>query len=384
MHTSTAAIVLAGTLTALTAAPIAAGPASPAVTQNAASLTGTYRLDSAQSDDPDRVAQQVTDRLNQADRARLERQVANRLTPPEELALETSGRQVTLASSTGPQTTIEATGETHVERNANGRDVTTRATLSRDQLEIRRTGGGGTDFTVTFEPLGRGESLLVTRELYNDIVQHPITVKSVYRRTSDAANWNIYEGRPTRAAARASSSPRSTVRTTVPEGTRLVATLNEPLDVPNARDGQPVSLTVQDTTAGRFDGAVISGYVNGDPSRSGDQTGLSLDFDTIRLRGGQTADFAGTIDRIRDPQGRDVPFDTPAAAGPSQNDEMLRRGAVGAALGAIIGAVAGGGKGAAIGAAVGAGGGAGTVLIGNRDQMNLPRGTEFTIQSRTP
>jgi hypothetical protein len=49
--------------------------------------------------------------------------------------------------------------------------------------------------------------------------------------------------------------------------------------------------------------------------------------------------------------------------------------------GAVIGAIAGGGKGAAIGAAVGAGAGAGSVFIQGRDDLELVRGTQFTIRA---
>ena len=54
---------------------------------------------------------------------------------------------------------------------------------------------------------------------------------------------------------------------------------------------------------------------------------------------------------------------------------------IGTAVGAIIGAIAGGGKGAAIGAVIGAGGGAGSVYVQGRDDLELARGTEVTIQA---
>ena len=62
----------------------------------------------------------------------------------------------------------------------------------------------------------------------------------------------------------------------------------------------------------------------------------------------------------------------------------VTRTGVGAAVGALIGAIAGGGKGATIGAAIGAGTGAGSVFIQGRDDLELTRGTEFTIRASLP
>jgi uncharacterized protein YcfJ len=106
---------------------------------------------------------------------------------------------------------------------------------------------------------------------------------------------------------------------------------------------------------------------------------MRVDFDTIRLRNGQTAQFDAVLNTVRTPGG--VTFRVDASGGaPNQNrnDSTVQQGAIGAALGAIIGAIAGGGKGAAIGAVVGGAGGA--ILAQDRDQyLDLPPGTQVTI-----
>ena len=91
--------------------------------------------------------------------------------------------------------------------------------------------------------------------------------------------------------------------------------------------------------------------------------------------------IAGVIESIRTPDGETIRVDSEGTVEEnSQTEKTVQRGAIGAALGAIIGAVTGGGKGAAIGAAIGAGTGAGSVFIQGRDDLELIRGTEFTIR----
>ena len=137
-----------------------------------------------------------------------------------------------------------------------------------------------------------------------------------------------------------------------------------------------------------YDGSVIEGYV-GRVERSGRVTGrseLAMNFERIRLRNGTTRPFDGYIESVRAPNGEDVRVDSEGIVSEddSQSTRTVTRTGVGAALGALIGAIAGGGKGAAIGAAVGAGTGAGSVFIQGRDNLDLVRGSEFTIRFTAP
>jgi hypothetical protein len=109
---------------------------------------------------------------------------------------------------------------------------------------------------------------------------------------------------------------------------------------------------------------------------------MAMNFERIRLRNGRTYEFAGVIDSVRTATGETIGVTTDGmVADGSQTEKTVQRGGIGAALGAIIGAISGGGQGAAIGAAIGAAGGAGTVVVQGRDQLDLARGTEFTITS---
>ena len=118
----------------------------------------------------------------------------SRLNPPEVLVLERAQNRVTIESSRAPQMSFDADGRPHTET-TNGRSITTRSTLYGDRLEVTANGTGGSDFAVTFEPLDNGQSLRVTRRLYNDSLRQPVVVESVYRRTSATPDWNVYETR---------------------------------------------------------------------------------------------------------------------------------------------------------------------------------------------
>jgi hypothetical protein len=317
-----------------------------------------------------------------------------RLEAPETLALERQGRQITMASTRGPQVSFAANGVTQTETNQNGRTVRVRASLVGDQLMVNTTGDRGTDYNVTFTPIDNGQRLRVTRSIYTDRLNRPVTVSSIYERSSDTAQLNLYDGRgrDNRGYDNQDNNDRYRGRRVrsgafyVPNGTTMVAVLNTNLDTHNTRDGDRFTMTVRSPR--QYEGAVLEGVVV-QPERSGRITGraeLSLDFDRIRLRDGQTYEFAGYLESIRTPGGEDVRVDNEGSVKDEDNQttRTVTRSGIGAALGAVIGAIAGGGKGAAIGAAVGAGAGAGSVFIQGREDLELPAGTEVTLRASTP
>ena len=154
-------------------------------------LTGTYRLDPAQSDDPGQAANQATLAIGVRDRQRLRDQLAARLESPDEIAIELRGRDVTLASSRAPQISFTADGVERVETGPNGRTMRARATLTGDQLIVSSTGDRATEFNVTFNPIDNGRRLSVTRRVYVQNLARPVVVQSTYNRTSDVARFDI-------------------------------------------------------------------------------------------------------------------------------------------------------------------------------------------------
>jgi hypothetical protein len=345
-------------------------------------LTGTYRINTARSGDARVAAENATRNLPADQRERVFDSLVRRLDPPDVLALDQRGSNVTIASSRAPQINFVADNREHVETNANGRTVRVRASLSGDQLSIARSGDRADDFTVTFAPADNGRQLIVTRRLYSDRFTQPVVVQTYYDRTADVAQLDLYNN--------GSGYPNDTNGNingdfVIPSGTQLVAVLNSDLSTRTGQNNERFTATVRSPS--QYDGATIEGYVT-NVSRSGRVTGrseMTLNFENIRLRDGRTYRFAGIVDSVRTPGNQTVRVDNEGAVrDEDQTGKTVTRTAIGTAVGAIIGAIAGGGKGAAIGAVLGAGAGAGSVYIQGREDLELPSGTELTIRATGP
>ena len=236
------------------------------------------------------------------------------------------------------------------------------------------------EFGVTFEPLRNGQDLRVTRRIYNDALARPVTLQTIYRRTSETPDWSLYN-RPNTSSPRPG---RGDAGVLVPDGTVMVGRLDQTVNLRQARDEDRITLTVRNAPRAELEGATIEGYIASNQSANNDRSRVAVQFDTIRLRNGRTGGFDGVIESIVGPNGQRIQFDgEQAIIDRSSSGDALQRGAIGAVVGGLIGALAGGGKGAVIGAAIGGGGGAATVLIDNSGQTELVRGTEFTIRTRS-
>jgi hypothetical protein len=348
-----------------------------------AMTTGTYRLNAAQSDDPRRVAEAATRGLDRNVRQRINDSLVRRLEAPDMLAVERRGTSVTLASTRSPQATIQADGRDHVERYPNGRTSRVRASLAGDVLSIVTNGDRANDFTVTIDPVDNGRRLLVTRSLYAERLNRPVTLRSYYDRVSDAAQLNLYNP---------SATPRWPNNTgavggnfVVPDGTQIVAVLDNGLNTRYTREGDRFTMNVR--SPAQYAGAVIEGHVS-NLDRSGRVTGrseMTLNYDSIRLRDGRTYQFAGSTEAVRTTSGELVRVDNEGTAeGDSRTGDTIQRTAIGTTVGAILGAILDGGQGAAIGAAVGAGAGAGSVYVQGSEDLALPTGTEVTVRASAP
>lgn len=352
-------------------------------------LTGTYRLDAARSTDVQTEIERAIRGLNADQSERIRRNAARRLEAPEEIALEQNNRSITIASSKSPRITFEANGQTRSEQMPSGRTMSVNAQFYGSQLVINFTGDRSNDFYVAFNPIQGGNDLRVTRRIYLEGVNRQITVNSYYTRTSDVAQLDtIFRGN---SAGNYNDYPNnnpsvSNASFVIPSGTRLVAVLQSDLNTRQVQEGD--RFTMQVRSPAEYEGAVIEGRltrVNRSGRVSG-RAGLSVDFETIRLRNNQSYNFQGLVDQIRTPNGDSIQIDNEGAVRDSDNQttRTVTRAGIGAALGAIIGAIAGGGQGAAVGAAVGAGAGAGSIILQGRDDLNLKSGTEFTITASSP
>ncbi len=361
-------------------------------------LTGTYRLNVAQSENARAEVDRVTRTLPYNQRRRAADELMARLEAPDALAIERRGNTITIASTRAPQISFEADGSERTERNTSGDDVRARASFYGDQLIVSTTGDRNSDFSVTFDPLDNGRRLQVTRRISSANLNAPIVVRSVYTRTADVAQFDIYRGGGNYNAG-SNNYPNGTnnnypggVNTTadgdfvIPNGTTVVATLNSDLTTERAREGDRFALSVREPS--QYAGATIEGTL-GKIERSGKVSGRSqvaFNFDRIRLRDGRSYRFAGFVESVRTANGESVRVDNEGTVQDKDNrtNTTAQRAAIGTAVGAIIGAIAGGGKGAAIGAVLGAGGGAGSVYVQGADDLQLLSGTELTIRSSGP
>jgi hypothetical protein len=344
-------------------------------------LTGTFRLDSSRSDNPWDKAQRATQNLRTDERQKVVDQILARLESPQMLMIERRGTTMTIASSLAPQTTFEADGRERQEQLSNGRWTKVIATLRGEQLVVSSNGYKENDFNVTFDASESGHGLRVRRQIYSDRLTQPVVVDSVYDRTADVAQWNVdKDSRPALGNASANSG-----EFIVRDGETLVAILNSNLTTKLSQHGDLFTMTVRGPS--QFEGAVIEGTV-GSVDQGGRLAGrseMSLSFDRIRLRNGQTYKFSGVLGNVRLLNGDTVKVDNEGSAqGSNQTTQTIQRAGIATAVGAIIGAIAGGGKGAAIGGIIGAAGGAGTVFIQGKDNLELPVGTELTIRASGP
>lgn len=357
-------------------------------------LSGTYDLDAARSESVDDIVANTS--LGNEQREDLK----DKLVAPGQIAIDIRGNQVTLATSNASPVTFTADGRDKVERSASGKTIRLRATLGGQVLTVSSL-GGETDYTITFTSVSNGKGMKVSRRITTDYLSQTVFAESVYNKTDSVAQLGIKGGGSTynssggysdndqsgnvsSGGAPAAVNARSG-NYIVPNGVVITGILENEINTKVSQNNDRFRMTVQSPI--EFRGATIDGYISG-VGRSGKVTGQSnvtFNFEKITLRDGQTYDFAGYLQSIKDQYGKTVKVDNEGTAkGDSQTKETAKRGGIGAGLGAIIGAIAGGGKGAAIGAVIGGGAGAGSVVVQGKEDIRLMTGSTITVQSSSP
>jgi hypothetical protein len=346
-------------------------------------LTGTYRLNINQSDNVSDIVDRstVNSTVNQRERAKTN--LERRLSSPDTLAIEKRGNQVTIASSTSPQVTFAADGVARTETTNNGRSIKVTATTNYDGIALSYEGDRTNDFYVNFNQLSNGQ-LRVVRRVYLENKNETITVASIYDKVNETANLSATTNQNNNNVNN-NSNNNNINDFIITNNTPIVAMLRTPVSTKASQNGDRFQMEV--TSPSQYNGAIIEGRV-ATAERSGRVSGranVSLEFDTIRLRNGQTYRFAGVVDSVKLANGENVTVNNEGTVRDNnQTTKTVTRAGVGAALGALIGAIAGGGQGAAIGAGVGAGAGAGSVILQGRDDVELADGTEFMITATAP
>ena len=372
-------------------------------------FSGTYDLDRARSESVDDI---VADTHVANDQRQ---DLKNKLEPPAQIAIEVRGNQITLATTNAAPVTFTADGREKTEKSATGKTVRLKATMNGQVLTVTSL-GGETDYTITFTSVSNGQGLKVSRRITTDYLPQTVFAESVYNKTDavaklgipagsgnigsspDAnggysdndnsggvANGQSNSGPPNGNGSRPVAVQVRPGNYVVPNGTTVTGILDIEINTKVSQNNDRFRMTVQ--SPDEFRGATIEGYVSG-INRSGKITGRSnvtLNFEKITLRDGQTYDFAGSTRGITDVTGKAVQVDNEGTIkGTNQTNQTAKRGGVGAGLGAVIGAIAGGAHGAAIGAIIGGGVGAGSVAVQGSSDIQLMKGSVVTIQAAAP
>jgi hypothetical protein len=373
-------------------------------------LTGTYQLDASRSDNVREIADQAINGGNVQNRDESLRDLQEKLESPENLAIEIRGNQVNIASSLSSQITLSTDGSERTQSLPDGSTARLRATIRGEELTVSKLGDNN-DYTVKFSSIDNGTTLKVTRRVTTDYLSETVFAESFYTKTDSVAQLEIFDnGNSNSTNTTTNNDPSSTVgnnplpppvRTTgrnaptatinpngqyvVPNGEIITATLNNLISTKVSQNNDRFRATV--TGPNQFRGAIIEGYITG-IDRSGrnpiGKTKLTLNFEKIRLTNGETYDFAGFLQSVKDTRGKQVKVDEEGVITKGQSRETIKRAGIGAGAGAILGAIIGGGKGAIIGATIGAGGGAGSVAVENKGDVELESGTSISVQASSP
>jgi len=361
-------------------------------------LTGTYKLDTARSENTRGIAESAIRNGNVQNNRDAQSDLEGKLETPEQVMIDVRGSSITLASSNAAQITFVADGRDRTENLSNGKTLRVRSTLRGQELTVSSL-GGDTDYTITFVSIENGKALRVTRRITTDYLRQTVFAESIYEKTDSVARFetnpngndgdyssNDPQGNRTNYPSNnPTTRPGRTGDFIVPNGTILTALLEKDIDTKVSQNNDRFELVVQ--APNQYRGAIIEGYISG-VNRSGKVSGrsqITFNFERIRLSNGQTCDFAGFLQSATDENGKPVKIDAEGTAkGDSQTKETVKRGGIGAGVGAIIGAIAGGGKGAAIGAIIGGSAGAGLVIVQGKDDLQLKAGSSITVQASSP
>jgi len=208
-------------------------------------FAGTYRINVADSDKLYSVVKDATSTVPFGEQQRFFMDLSTRLTPPDILAIECRGNQVSVGSSRASKVTYLADGRTKRERGASGNFVNSRIEMKRDLLTFISMGNADDNVNVAFQSLDTGNRLSVTRRIYAAQLSEPIVIRTVYDRIAERVDWNDFDDRTVARRNRPDagvSPPRTATRARLnrdpadESASELRSALNEWIDATNRRD----------------------------------------------------------------------------------------------------------------------------------------------------
>jgi ketosteroid isomerase-like protein len=169
-------------------------PRRVATTNTPCVLNGTYRIDVTKSDRLYSVVRNAQSTVPFGEQQQFFLDLTTRLTPPDMLAIECRGRQVSVGSSRASKISYYADGKNRRERSADGSLVNSKITLTPSALTFVSVGKVEDNVNVAFQSLDEGRKMRVTRKIYAAQLTEPIIIQTVYDKISDAVDWKIYDG----------------------------------------------------------------------------------------------------------------------------------------------------------------------------------------------
>ena len=170
-------------------------------------LDGVYRIDIPASDKLYSVVAGASSNVPIGEQQRFFLDLAVRLTPPDLLAIEQKGTQISLGSSRAPRMRFDADGIARNTRAADGHVIRVRLSVANNRIVFASSGRTEDNFTVVFESIGNGKQLRVMRRIEAEALDQPLVIQTVYNKISDVARWEVYGEARAGTSAVAASQP---------------------------------------------------------------------------------------------------------------------------------------------------------------------------------
>ena len=163
-------------------------------------LTGVYRIDVDGSDKLYSIIENATSKVPYSEQQQFFMDLAVRLTPPDLLAIECRGNDISFGSSRSSRVDFVADGITRRAKGADGRTTISRIAFERNGVSF--TSSGGDNLNFTFTPLENGRRLRVTRRISSRELIEPVVIQTVYNKIAEVARWDIFDAQVARQTAR--------------------------------------------------------------------------------------------------------------------------------------------------------------------------------------
>ena len=242
MRTNKQSIILLAILLACFCGTISAqnrrtGAAARGGCQTTSALNGVYRIDIGGSDKLYSVIEGATSSVPYREQQQFFMDLAVRLTPPDLLAIECRGNNLSLASSRSSRVDFVAYGVTRRAKNADGRAISSRIAFERNGLTF--TSSGGDNLNFTFTPLENGRRLRVTRRISSRELIEPVVIQTVYDKINDVARWDVFDAQVAGQTAGRNDEKIPPARSAGNENNKAIAvreSLDEWINATNSRN----------------------------------------------------------------------------------------------------------------------------------------------------